>query len=291
MTAFILKGTILKGEASSFIMELPPYHIPTIPGILLHTWERLKAFILRAGKAIILVVLVLSFLGSIGIDGSFGNKQRDQSVLNVIGKISVPIFKPMGIREDNWPAVVGIFTGIFSKETVIATLDSIYTQLDENTADITEEDPPPQIVNTIKESFMTIPKNLSNLSVPFSLSGLIGADVDSAVKELTVTETTYTALTKRFDGKAGAFAYLLMILIYMPCVAAIAAVYRELNLRWTLFSAGYLSGLAWIVSVLFYQSARFTHHPLQSCGWISFTVAVFCIFIVILKHWKVSVRG
>jgi len=290
MTAFILKGTILKGEASSFIMELPPYHIPTIPGILLHTWERLKAFILRAGKAIVLVVLILSSLGSIGIDGSIANQQKDNSILNAIGKMSVPVFKPMGIREDNWPAVVGIFTGVFAKETVIATLDSIYAQLDEHSVARADEEAPPRIWENIKESFVTIPNNLTNLSVPFSLGGLIGADVDTAVEELEVKESTYASLTKRFDGKAGAFAYLLMILLYMPCVAAIAAVYRELNLRWTLFSAGYLSGLAWLVSVFFYQCARFSFHPLQSIGWISFTIAVFGIFIVILKQWKLPIR-
>ncbi|MFH1384662.1 MAG: ferrous iron transport protein B, partial [Candidatus Omnitrophota bacterium] len=58
MTAFLLKGTILGGEPSSFIMELPPYHIPTIRGILIHTWERLKTFIIRAGKAIVFVVVL-----------------------------------------------------------------------------------------------------------------------------------------------------------------------------------------------------------------------------------------
>ncbi len=283
ITAFILKGTILKGETSTFIMELPPYHIPTFKGILIHTWERLKTFILRAGKVILAVIVILSFLNSIGTDGSFGNQDGENSVLSKIGKMIVPVLKPMGMREDNWPAAVGIFTGIFAKEAVIGTLDSLYSQIDIKEKKGTEPDKF-NFFEGMKESFATIPENLSGLSLPFSLTGLIGSDVDSAIEDLEVEEATYSSLVKRFDGKAGAFAYLLMILLYMPCVAAIAAVYRELSLGWTIFSAAYLSGLAWLLSTLFYQVMRFNQHPGISAVWIIFCILIFSIFVAALKR-------
>ena len=287
MTAFILKNTVLKGEPSAFIMELPPYHIPTLNGVLIHTWARLKAFIINAGKVIILVILILSFLNSIGTDGSFGNENSTHSVLSKAGQAMVHVFKPMGMREENWPAAVGIITGIFAKETVIGTLDSLYSQIDAKEIKGEEDDSLLTFFdfkNRIKEAFLTIPKNLSRLTLPFSFVDLIKADVNSAVKGLEVRDKTYSSLVRRFDGQAGAFAYMLMILLYMPCIPAVGAVYKELNFRWTLFSALYLSCLAWLISTLFYQVFRFNHHPKTSMAWIVFVLGVFLVFIVTLKQ-------
>jgi ferrous iron transport protein B len=284
LTAFLMKKTLLKGEASMFIMELPPYHIPTVKGIFIHTWERLKAFLFRAGKAILLVVVILTFFNSLGIDGSFGNQNTDRSVLSIVGKKIVPVFKPMGMREDNWPAAVGIFTGIFAKEAVIGTLDSLYSQMDDRVIAAAEtEEEVFDFKAAIKDSFKSIPANFANLRLPFTFSGLIGADVGDAIAGLEIDDTSYQQMKARFDGKVGAFAYLLMILLYMPCVAAIAAVYRELNLKWTVFIAAYLSGLAWICSTLFYQFMRYSAHPFRSGLWISICSGVLIVFVVIVK--------
>ncbi|MFH1384836.1 MAG: nucleoside recognition domain-containing protein, partial [Candidatus Omnitrophota bacterium] len=255
-----------------------------IRGILIHTWERLKTFIIRAGKAIVFVVVLLSFLNSFGTDGSFGNQDSEHSVLSAIGKTLVPVFKPMGLRDENWPAAVGVFTGIFAKETVIGTLDALYSRSDTVGIDSEKDGEAFSLTKRIQNAFRTIPENLSHLSLPFSIRGLIGADVETAVNELEVTDSMYEILRKQFDGRVGAFAYLLMILLYMPCVASIAAVYRELNIQWTLFSVFYLSGLAWIVSTLFYQVMRFGQHPVSSFEWIVLICLIFAGFISVLKR-------
>jgi ferrous iron transport protein B len=75
-------------------------------------------------------------------------------------------------------------------------------------------------------------------------------------------------MQRRFGGKNNAFAYLLFILIYVPCVATIAAIYRETNLRWALFSVSYLTILAWIVATMFYQISSIGNHPATSLMWI-----------------------
>ncbi|HCR09081.1 MAG TPA: ferrous iron transporter B, partial [Sutterellaceae bacterium] len=89
--------------------------------VLLRTWDRLKSFIFRAGKVIVVLVAVLCFLNSLGTDGSFRNQDTDKSVLSQIGKTIVPVFKPMGVSAENWPAAVGVFTGILAKEAVVGT--------------------------------------------------------------------------------------------------------------------------------------------------------------------------
>lgn len=130
LTAVVIKSTLLPGEASPFLMELPTYHVPKPKDVLLRTWSRLKGFLLDAGKLIILMVLVINFLNSWGTDGSFGNEDQEDSVLSAISRSITPAFAPMGIEEDNWPATVGIFTGVLAKEVVVGTLDAIYSEID-----------------------------------------------------------------------------------------------------------------------------------------------------------------
>lgn len=109
-------------------MELPSYHLPTLKGLALHTWERLKGFILKAGKIIVPMVLVLNLLSNLGTDGSFCHQEDDQSVLAAVGQGIIPVFAPIGLKEDNWPAAVGVFTGILAKEAVVGTLDTLYSR-------------------------------------------------------------------------------------------------------------------------------------------------------------------
>ncbi|MBT4195897.1 MAG: Fe(2+) transporter permease subunit FeoB, partial [Gammaproteobacteria bacterium] len=118
-TGLVMKHSLLSGESSGFLMEMPTYHVPTLKGIGLRTWDRVKLFIRDAGRIIIIMVLALNVLNSIGTDGSIGNEDSENSVLSVVGKSLTPLFEPMGIEKENWPATVGIFTGILAKEVVV----------------------------------------------------------------------------------------------------------------------------------------------------------------------------
>ncbi len=93
-------------------------------------------------------------------------------------------------------------------------------------------------------------------------------DTETAAEEQEVAVGTFGQMVQRFDGKVGAFAYLLFVLLYFPCVSATAAVYRETNWRWTLFSALWTTGLAYWVATVFYQVATFSEHPGFSTTWI-----------------------
>jgi ferrous iron transport protein B len=292
VTGLILKSTLLKGEITPFVMELPPYHRPTVKGVLLSAWDRLKTFIFRAGKVIIPVVVVLSFLNAIGTDGSFGNEDSDSSALSAIGKSITPVFAPMGVTQENWPATVGIFTGIFAKEAVVGTLDAMYTQI--GTA-ATAEAGADQGVGEgfdfwggIAESFATIPENLmgvaDTLLDPLGISVGDVSTMEGAAEEQEVAVGTLGAMIALFDGKAGAFAYLLFILLYFPCVAAIAAVYRETNWKWTAFAGAWTTGLAYVASVLFYQTATIGRHPISSLFWIIVLGGVFLCVSMIMRQ-------
>lgn len=289
LTGLILKNTLLKGEASPFVMELPPYHCPTIKGVLLRTWMRLKSFMLRAGKVIILIVVILSFLNSVGTDGSFGNEDSGTSVLSAIGQAMTPIFHPLGITEENWPTTVGIFTGIFAKEAVVGTLDALYSQIEPENVESTEEaEDNFSLWGRISGAFATIPANLAGVADTLldPLGIFVGRveNVEEAAAEQEVSVGTFGAMTVLFDGKIGAFAYLLFVLLYFPCVAAIAAVYRETDWRWTLFAGMWTTGLAYLASTSFYQIATFNRHPVFSLTWIGFVVVVCAATIFLLRY-------
>ena len=254
LTGLLFKKTILKGETSTFVMELPPYHLPTFRGIMYHTMSRLKGFVTRAGKVILVVVVVLSFLGSLGTDWSFGNQDSSDSVLSAVGRAITPVFRPMGITGENWPAAVGLFSGIFAKEAVVGTLDNLYTSMAEEPMEAAEESDEFSFAGGVAQAFRSIPE------------GFRGPEGDGPAE---ASESAFQVMRTMFDGPAGAYAYLLFILIYAPCVAAIAAIYRETSLAWAAFSTAYLTVLAWTVSTLFYRVATFHRSPGESLLWLS----------------------
>ena len=277
LTGLIMRHTLFKGKATPFIMELPAYHMPTIRGVYTKTWERLKAFIVNAGKVIVPMVLVLNFLNALGTDGSFGQENSQKSVLSEIGRSLTPAFKPMGIEEANWPATVGIFTGVLAKEAVVGTLDALYSQM--ATGAIEAGDDEFNLLQALLDACATIPENLAavadNILDPLGLNIDDVSTLDAAAEAQEVTTVTYTAMQASFDGQVGAFAYLLFILLYAPCVAATTAIYRETNTGWALFVVFWTTGLAYMTATIFYQTATYSQHPSYSFFWIAAMIAAF----------------
>ncbi|MBC8259938.1 MAG: Fe(2+) transporter permease subunit FeoB [SAR324 cluster bacterium] len=275
LTGLIMKNTLLQGEPTPFLMELPPYHLPTFRGITLRTWDRLKSFIWRAGRIIVPMVLVLNVLNAVGTDGRIGNENSNRSVLSEVGRTIAPVFSPLGLDQENWPAAVGIFTGVLAKEAVVGTLDSLYSTLAAEEAlagDQPTEEETFELLKGISNAFATIPANLADSIGSWSdpLGVGIGdvSDLQTAAESQEVAAGTFGAMASRFDGVAGAFAYLLFILLYFPCTAAVAAVYRETNRNWTFFVAGWTTGVAYVVATIFYQAATYSRHPASSLAWI-----------------------
>ena len=289
-TGLVLKNTLLPGKPTPFVMELPTYHLPSVKSMLLRTWDRLQGFIIRAGQVILLMVMVLGLLNSVGTDGSFGNQSNSKSVLVATSQAITPILRPMGIQQDNWPATVGIFTGIFAKEATVGTLDSMYSQLAQ-TSQTTEttETTETGFLSRIGEAFATIPANLATipgaLLDPLGLSAVDDAsDGNTANAASGLGRGAFGQMAMRFQTSAAAFAYMLFILLYCPCVAAVATVYRETNLGWTMFVIGWTTGLAYWSATLFYQVATFAQHPISSLAWILGLLTAMVVTFVVMKN-------
>lgn len=285
LTGYLLKRTALPGAAGAFVMEMPPYHIPTLKGVMIRTWDRVRTFMFRAGKVIVVIVACLAFLNSMGTDGTFGNEDSEKSVLSEIGKTIVPVFEPMGIQEENWPAAVGVFTGIFAKEAVVGTLNSLYDTLSVDKAQeaaAAAEEPEGEssfsLSDTFSEAVGTIGENFAGLADAFSdpLGISVGdlSDEAAAAEEQGVSLGTIDTIKTLFGSTSGVFAYLLMVLLYVPCVAAVAAIYREVGTKWTIFACAWTLALGYSAATIFYRVANFAAAPVYSIVCIVIALAI-----------------
>ena len=120
IVAAILKRTMFKGLSTPFVMELPTYKIPSIKGVLLHTWEKVKGFLRKAGTIILVCSIVLWILKNIY---PWGGTDPQMSILGMIGSVLAPIFAPLGFGT--WQAAVAIIAGLAAKEVVVATFGNL----------------------------------------------------------------------------------------------------------------------------------------------------------------------
>lgn len=282
-TGWVFRKQMFPAEITPSFQEMPAYHVPVARNILLTTWFRLKGFTFRAGKTIVIVVIALSFLNSLGTDGSFGNEDSGESVLSVIGKAITPAFAPLGIQEDNWPATVGLFTGMFAKEAIVGTLDALYTE-SESEADAGA----PDLLGAAGEAFTSIGTEFialaDTLTDPLGISIGDVSDAEAVAEEQEVQGSTLTNMANLFVSPFAAFCYLVFILLYAPCVAVLGAVNKEAGWRWTLLVFSWSTALAYIAATVTYQIGTFGTNPLFSSIWIGAMLLVLFAFISSLKR-------
>lgn len=278
-TGIVLRRTLYPGDSEALLMEMPRYEWPRVKDIYVKTWQKLKRFVLGAGKTIVVVVTILSFVNSIGTDGSFGNEDSDNSVLAKAAQFVTPVFSPIGIQEDNWQATVGIITGIFAKEAVVGTLNNLYAS--PNGDEASEYD----LLGSLAEALQTIPENLMGLNYADPLGIQVGdlADNEAVAEEQEVDLSIFANLSANFT-MASAFAYLVFILLYTPCVAAMGAYVREFGRPFAVFIAGWTMLLGVVVATITYQSMMLMVTPLASGLWIAGSIALMVATIALLKR-------
>ena len=289
LTGLVMKRTLLRGESAGFMMELPPYHLPTPKGMLLRTWDRVRLFVREAGKVIVVMVLLLNVLNSIGTDGYFGHEDSENSVLSATSQALVPVFEPMGIHEDNWPAVVGIVSGVLAKEVVVSTLDTLYTRLAAEASGGAGEEAAFSLWEELKAAVATVPENLAGvadlITDPLGLGAADIEDVAEVAAEQEVSMDVFGAMAARFDGQVGAFAYLLFVLLYFPCVATIGTIKHEAGGAWAAFVAFWTTSVAYVTASIYYQAATFGQHSTSSLVLILVLLGYVVLIVAGLRWW------
>jgi len=279
-TGLLMRKTILPGQPDPFVIELPKWRFPGFLYICRSTWHKLRGFIVDAGKIIIIIVLILQLISSLGRDFSWGNEDVDESLLAAGSQLATPLFAPMGIDEDNWPAVVGLFTGLLAKEVMVGSLDAIYSKsVDEGDASISEQ---------LLAAVQSIPDKAAGLADalvdPLGLSLTEIDEVDNMAENQGVSSQLFGILQDKFSSAWAAYAYLLFVLLYFPCVTVVATIAKESGKQWATFSAVYSTAVAYLMASCFYQLVMFSSQPLFASLWLLGSALVLWLFYAMLKR-------
>jgi len=285
LTALLLGKTVLRGNPRPFMIDLPPYRVPTARALAISVWQRLRIYLWRVGRVIATATVVIYLLSSFAITAGGVRPTTDPgaSLLGTIGKAITPAFHPMGIRDDNWPATVGLLTGAVAKEVVIGTLNGAYSASQAAEApDYVDADVPHEMLDALS----TIPSNATalarNLTDPLGLGNL--SDASRAAAYSGANESTLHALASHFTPLS-AIAYLIFVLLYIPCVSTMGAIRRETgSWRWTAYAIIWGIAAAYGLATVWFQLAHVTEHPAATAAWIVGIGAVFFATVRIMQY-------
>ena len=224
IVALIFKRFIFKTEASPFVMELPPYRIPTTKSVLLNVWNNASQYLQKMGGLILIASVIIWALSYFPQNKQMSNSQQmENSYMGKMGHAIEPLISPLGF---DWKMGVSVITGMAAKEVVISTMGVLYQQ-----DEVVEEDK----------------KNENETSEN---------DISSSLKSR-LQKHTYASGDKKGEKvftPLAAYSFMLFVLIYFPCVAVIAAVKKESGgWKWAIITMVYTTGMAWFISFLVFQ--------------------------------------
>jgi ferrous iron transport protein B len=245
LLGLIFKKTLFPGEAPAFVMELPPYRMPSLKSLLSHTWEKGKHYVVKAGTYIVVASVIVWLLYNL----PWGTANKQDTYLGRAGAVVAPVLAPLGFGS--WQAGSSLIAGIAAKEVVVSTMSQIYAP---NAAGAT--------ATTGTASEPTFTKEIAGLG-----TGLVTATRDAVTGVLSgFGVTSLSARTPEEEGSLAAplreaftplsaYAFLVFVLLYVPCMVVIASMRQEFNTwKWPLFSVGVSLTAAWVVSFLIYQA-------------------------------------
>lgn len=284
LTGLVLKHTIMRGEASPFVMELPVYHVPHLKSLLLQTWQRLKGFVIRAGKVIVIVSIFIGALNSFSFSGQVVDSIND-SALASVSKVFTPVLSPMGVHEDNWQATVGLITGAMAKEVVVGTLNTLYTA-----EHITNQKFDAENFNLFNELSDAAQVTWQGLKDTFSLS-VLSNPIEASKGDGEMGISSMGVMSSKFGSAVSAYAYLIFVLLYVPCVSVMGAIARETSRNWMMFSILWGLDVAYSLATLFYQTATFAEHPTRSLSIILTVIIINALILFCLRkaHSRVEI--
>jgi ferrous iron transport protein B len=239
----VFKKTLFRGEAPAFIMELPPYRMPSLGSLCLHTWEKGKHFLYKAGTYILAVSVIVWFL----LNLPWGVESKKDSYLGRAGQVMAPALAPIGFGT--WEAASSLLTGVIAKEIVVGTMGEIYAPEASEPAGTT-----PTLGEDLKEivvSFAGAAKAAAgNVVATFGVASISFEDEEPGASPLKdAVARAFTPLT--------ALGFMVFVLLYMPCVVVAIAMRQEFGgWKWFGVAFAYQTALAWGMAFIIYQGGR-----------------------------------
>ncbi|GFO59875.1 ferrous iron transport protein B [Geomonas silvestris] len=243
---FIFKKTLFRGDAPMFIMELPPYRVPSFKSLMIHTWEKGKHFLVKAGTYILAVSIMVWFL----LNLPWGVEHKRDSYLGQVGAAVAPALSPLGFGS--WEASSSLIAGLVAKEIVVGTMGEIYVKKAEEKK--AEKPTFAQDLQTAGSGLVkALGESVNNVTSTFGVSSL---STDEDAEKLAERTPLREELKKQFTPLA-AYAFITFVLLYMPCVVAAVAMVHEFGTwKWYGIAFGYQMVLAWSMALLVYQGGK-----------------------------------
>jgi len=247
IVGFVLSRTVLRAETeTAFVLELPPYRLPTLAGLSIHTWENTKKFVQKAGTIILAISIILWML----LNLPWGVEDQKDSLFGSLSQVVTPALEPAGFG--NWETSGALITGLIAKELVVSSLSQIYVDpvdgsgTEEQAPTLSLSDSAKSIVLGFGQAVADAGKTLVSLIPGISLLG-----EDNAGEDTTLSQ----ALQHHFSPLT-ALSFLVFVLLYIPCIATMSAIKQEFGGRWAVSAAIYQTFFAWLAAVLIFQGGR-----------------------------------
>lgn len=242
LMGLLFKKTLFRGEAPVFIMELPPYRMPTAKSLMIHTWEKGKHYLIKAGTWILAISVFVWF----GLNLPWGVESKKDSYMGKTGQIIAPVFQPLGFGT--WEAATSLLTGVVAKEIVISTMGEVYIAKAEEKKKETPSfgEDVREIAVSFGGAFVEAGKNVFST---FGIATLSAEEDEETAGLRSVLAKTFTPLS--------AYAFMAFVLLYLPCFIVLVAMRHEFGTwKWAGVTVAYQTVLAWVVAFIIYQGGR-----------------------------------
>ncbi len=240
-TAFILRKTFYKTTLTHFVMELPPYRLPSFKVLFLIVWAHVKDFLYRAGTLIFASSILIWFL----LNLPPGVKNPQESVAGHIGRALVYVFEPVGI--DNWKATTSLIPAFLAREIVLSSMGTIYTA-SEGLHE--EEEKDFNFSESLKEQIISFGEALKNAFVSLFSPKIVSLEVEEEEEGL-------KELIRKDFTPASALSFMTFLLIYTSCLGTFGVMIREIGKKRAVLFLLYSFIVAWSVSFIVYRVSSF----------------------------------
>lgn len=242
LTALVLRRTYLKGRKSSFVLEMPPYRLPSYKTVASIVWAHTKRFLVRAGTVIFVISMVVWGL----LNLPPGIKGPDESIAASIGKAITPVFKPMGLED--WRATTSLIPAFLAREVVLSSMAVIYKTSDTDAAPAGGS---PDLLELAKEQGIGLLTSVKDSVLAVATLGFSSFDVGDTGGESGLRNSIKQAFTP-----ASAYSFMILLLLYNSCVATVAIMIRELGRKYSLLFLGGSFVIAWVLAFVVFNVWR-----------------------------------
>ena len=234
LTAILFKRLFFRKNDTPFVMELPPYRIPTLRNIGAHTWNKSVQYITKMGTVILVASILIWSLGYFPRNVETGRASSlENSYIGRVGHFIEPAIEPLGY---DWKIGVSILTGMAAKEIVVSTMGVLYQS---------------EYLADGQQSKIENEPNTDDLQLTALKSDTASPNLQQKLQEQCFTSGKRAG--EKIFTPVSAYSFMLFVLIYFPCVATLAAIRREAGTKWAIFTALYTTALAWLVAFAVYQ--------------------------------------